>query len=125
MYYICIENGKISSMLNYEPNVPESIRVVTISDEEYACITEAQTHYFDITTDIVTARAQEILDAEAVRQAQLQENSVNMRFLNSTDWKVLRHLREQTLNKPTTLNNEEFMALEAERDVAAAAILPV
>lgn len=125
MYYVCIENDKISSMLNYEPNVPESIRVVTISDEEYELITEAQTHYFDTTSNTVTARAQEILDAEAARQAQLQENSVNMRFLNSTDWKILRHLREQTLNKPTTLSNEEFVALEAERAVAAAAILPV
>ena len=125
MYYICIENDKISGMLNYEPNVPESIRVVTISNEEYELITEAKTHYFDITTDIVTARAQEILDAEAVRRAQLQKNSVNMRFLDSTDWKIMRHLREQTLNKPTTLSDEEFVALEAERAVAAAAILPV
>jgi hypothetical protein len=125
MYYICIENDRVTSALNYEPNVPASTRVVTITDEEYACITEAQTHYFDIVQNAVTPHAQKHLDAVAVREKQLADNAENMRFLNSTDWKVMRHLREKTLNKPTTLSDEEFLALEVARAAAAAAILPV
>lgn len=123
MHYICIEHGKIICALNYEPNVPESVEVCTISDEQHACISEAKTHYFDIDAKSVIAFEQPALDAAEAAEKQRQENLKNSGFLNSTDWQVLRHIRELALNMPTTLSNEEYLALERERVVAAAAII--
>ena len=33
-HYVCIENNEVTSILNYEPNVPSSIIVDTITDTE-------------------------------------------------------------------------------------------
>ena len=52
MYYVCIENNVIASILNYEPAAPESMTVVTISDAEEKSIRD-QTHTFDIATKSV------------------------------------------------------------------------
>jgi len=43
----------------------------------------------------------------------------NREFLNSTDWKILRHIREQALSKSTTLSQAEYLELERQRDLAA------
>ena len=48
MYYVIIENGGISSILGYEPSVPETHTVIEISNEVYESITTAKTHYFDL-----------------------------------------------------------------------------
>jgi hypothetical protein len=123
MYYICIEHGKIICALNYEPNVPESVEICAISNEQHAAISEAKTHYFDIATKSVIAYEQHVLDTTAAIEKQLQDNAKNGSFLNSTDWQVMRHIRELALNMTTTLSNEEYLALERERAAAAAAII--
>lgn len=118
MRYLCIENGRVVSSPNYEPAVPDSVQVVTITDDQYDSIMAQGTHYFDIpsrqvlpvTADMTAAKAREQQEAEA------------RIFLRSTDWKVLRHMREQALNKPTTLSQEEYLELERKRDEAAALI---
>lgn len=47
---------------------------------------------------------------------QIATNSEARNYLASTDWKVLRHLREIALGKATSLNEEEYIALESERE---------
>ncbi len=49
MYYVCIENNQIVSILNYQPSVPGSVSTTEISDSEYNLI-ENKTHYFNVTT---------------------------------------------------------------------------
>jgi hypothetical protein len=117
MHYVCIEDNKVISILNYEPNVPSSVEVVEITDAQAAQIA-AQTHYFDIASKSVTAVAAGITAQRAADIANGQERE----FLNSTDWKVLRHIRQKALNIATSLSDAEYIQLEQQREAAAARI---
>jgi hypothetical protein len=118
MHYVCIEDNKVISILNYEPNVPSSVEVVEITDAQAAQIA-AQTHYFDIASKSVTAVAAGITAQRAADIANGQERE----FLNSTDWKVLRHIRQKALNIATSLSDAEYIQLEQQRETAAARIV--
>ena len=117
MHYVCIENNLVVSVLSYQPNVPSSVAVVEITDAQAAQIA-AQTHYFDVTSKTVAAVAAGVTAQRAVAVANGQERE----FLNSTDWKVLRHLRQKALNIPTSLSDAEYIQLEQQREAAAARI---
>jgi hypothetical protein len=111
MYYICIENDNVISVLSYRPHVPSTVTVREIIDDDYKKI-EIGTHYFDIPSDTVKEKSSE-MTTPFIKAAQ------NREFLNSTDWQILRHIREQTLGKPTTLSQAEYLELERQRDLAA------
>lgn len=117
MHYVCIEDNRVASILSYEPNVPNTITVVTITDDQYNQIV-AQTHQFDVATRTVKS-----VDANILSQkAKEVENAEHREFLRSTDWKVLRHLRQKALGIPTSLTDSEYLALEQQRADAAASI---
>ena len=118
MNYVCIENNLVVSVLNYQPNVPSSVTVVEITDAQAAQIA-AQTHYFDVSSRTVTTVAAGIAAQRAADVANGQERE----FLNSTDWKVLRHLRQKALNITTSLSDAEYIQLEQQREAAAARIV--
>lgn len=50
-------------------------------------------------------------------------NATNETFLAETDWKILRHLREQHLSVATSITQAEFDDLEQERQDKAKAIV--
>jgi hypothetical protein len=118
MHYVCIEDNVIISILNYEPTVPESVQIVSITDNEAATITD-QTHFFDLETQTVKPIASELV----AQIAQEKLNAVDREFLNSTDWKILRHIRQKALNITTTLTEAEYIALEQQRNDAALRIV--
>lgn len=117
MYYICVENNQVTSVLNYEPNVPTSVTVVEISDQDHAKL-DQRTHYFDIATSSVQPYAKSEIDKIAAQAASKE----HLRFLSTTDWKVMRHIREKALGIPTSLSDAEYLDLELERDRRAAAV---
>ncbi len=117
MYYVCIENNQITSILNYQPNVPSTVAVTEISNEQYDQIVN-NTHYFNLTTRTVDSLTAE----QTAAKATFNQNSVHREFLNSTDWKVLRHMRQKSLGVPTTLTEEEYLDLEQQRQTAADSI---
>jgi len=117
MHYVCIENNLVVSILSYQPNVPSSVAVVEITDAQAAQIA-AQTHYFDLASKSVAAVASSVTAQRATDIANGQERE----FLNSTDWKVLRHIRQKALNIPTSLSDAEYLQLEQQRQAAAARI---
>ena len=117
MYYICVENDRVTSVLNYEPNVPSSSKVITISDQDYSKL-DKRTHYFDIPTSSVQAYAKSETDKLAAQEA----NKEHQRFLTSTDWKIMRHIREKALGIPTSLSEAEYLDLELARERHAKAI---
>lgn len=125
MYYVIIENGEISSILGYEPNVPETHTIISISDEEYANILPGKTHYFDLIDLTVKSYEQDYLDAATAKEAQRVINAEKRHFLASSDWKVMRHIRENALGQPTTLSAQEYQDLEQARADAAAAIIEI
>jgi hypothetical protein len=117
MYYVCIEDNRIISILNHLPSVPDTVAVKEISDREYELLTIGS-HYFDIPTLSILPHSNAVLDT---REQQAQ--SVNLRKqLESTDWKVLRHIRQKALGVPTSLSEAEYLDLELERNRIAAQI---
>lgn len=118
MHYVCIEDNKVVSILNYEPGVPESVQVVQISDDDATNI-QKQTHRFDVSTKTVVP-----IDASILTQQDIdKKNAIERDFLNSTDWKVMRHLREKALGVQTSLTEAEYLELEKQRADAAARIV--
>lgn len=120
MYYVCIENNQIINMLSYEPNVPESVMVHTITEEEYNNIL-ADTHYFDL----ITNQVKPVSDEEIQGKAQAFQNGQEREFLNSTDWKVLRHIRQKHLGIATSLTEEQYTELENQREAAAQRVVDI
>lgn len=118
MYYVCIENNKVINILGYQPAVPTTVTLVTITAEEYSKIM-AQTHSFDVVTKSVIPVESALLAQKALDVTNAQQRE----FLNSTDWKVLRHIRQKTLGIPTSITEEEYLALERQREDAAARIV--
>ena len=118
MYYVCIENNAISTILNYEPAVPASMSIVTITDAEEKSIRD-QTHIFDILTNSVVPVASSV----TAQKEQEKANGLEKEFLNSTDWKILRHLRQKALAATTSMTESEYLALEQQRQDAAARII--
>lgn len=118
MYYVCIENNNVISVLNYRPNVPSSVTVTEITDIQYSQI-EATTHKFDVNTKSVVVNpsySQSSIDQE-------KQNAIEKEFLRSTDWKVLRHLRQKALGQTTSMTESQYLELEQNRANAAARIV--
>ena len=110
MYYACIEHDNVS-FINYKPNAPKIVEVIEISDDQYNSILSNES-YFNIKSKSVVRRKEEyITNKRNIKDARA--------FLNSTDWKVLRNLREKTLNIETTMSEQEYHALELQRHRAA------
>lgn len=58
--------------------------------------------------------------------AQIEQEKINaeaLAFLASTDFKVLRHIRQKALGQTLSLSEQEYLALEQERSDAAARIV--
>jgi hypothetical protein len=121
MNYVCIEDSKIIGIFNYRPGVPDSVTVVEITDEEAKQINE-KTHFLDL-DNVVKPRPQEDLDNESAAKQLELDNAEKRAFLSSTDWKVMRHIRQLALGIPTTLTEEEYVALEHERQETADRII--
>ena len=111
MYYVCIEDNRVTSVLNYEPSVPDNVVVRTITDKEYNNIVVEKSHHIDVETMSVKLNSLEVLQAQARAAANLEHE----KFLMATDWKVLRHLREKALGVPTSLSDIQYLELERER----------
>ena len=118
MYYVCIENNQITGIQSYEPAVPNTVSVATISDSQHAQIM-AQTHRFDVASRTVVAVDQSVIN----QQEQHRLNGIEREFLNSTDWKIMRHIRQKALNVAASLTDAEYTELEQQRQAAAARIV--
>ncbi len=118
MYYVCVENEVIVSILNYQPSVPTSVAVFEISDEQALQIQE-QTHFFDLNSQTVKPVGGDL----AAQKTKDLSNAEKREFLNSTDWKVLRHIRQKALGIPTALTEAQYLELEQQRETASAGIV--
>lgn len=64
-----------------------------------------------------------IIEDISVELEQEKINNESEDFLDSTDFKVLRHIRQKALGQELSLSEEQYLALEQERADAAARIL--
>lgn len=118
MHYVCVENNQVTSILNYKPNAPESVTVVEISDEQYQLLVNGD-HFFD--TDImgISPLSDQIIQGNKL----IDENSEKREYLKSTDWMVLRHVREKALGLETSLTEDKYLQLEKKRQDTADSIV--
>jgi hypothetical protein len=120
MKYVCIESGEVISVMDYQPGVPDTVTVVTITDSE-ADNLNAGTHIFNVSSSSVVAKS-----ADAVAQENTETvNGTEREYLNTTDWKVLRHIRQQHLGIATSLTDAEYTQLETDREAAAQRIVDI
>jgi hypothetical protein len=119
MYYVCVENGLIVSVLNHEPQVPPQVQVYEMSDSDHALIV-AGSHYFDV----LHQRVQPMPPHVSQRQHVLKHNEHLKKLLSDTDWQVLRHHREKALGLATTLSEHKYLQLERKRQEWAQGIQP-
>jgi hypothetical protein len=117
MYYVCIENNRIISVLNHFPTVPDTVTVKEISDHDYELLT-AGSHYFDIPTQSILAHDDSVL----AEQEQKKQSIILKKQLQDTDWQVLRHIRQKALGVPTSLSESEYLDLELRRNRIASRI---
>ena len=117
MLYYCIENRQLVSIMNIEPQVPDSVTVVLVEDQDHANI-QSGTHWFNLDKLCVESRPRESID----RDSQRSQDEEHREFLRSTDWQVLRHIRQKTLGQPTTLTEQQYLELEQQRDYHAGLI---
>lgn len=115
MKYICIENNRITSVLDYEPNLPKGMTCFTLSDEEYE---KSLSRGFKI--DIESESVIQLDPNATYVDPKIAEEAYY--FLSSTDWKVLRHIREKALGLETSLSEDEYIQLEEQRQEAASKI---
>lgn len=116
--FICIENNEVTSILDYFPNVPDSIIVQEISDEDSEKIISGYYYY-----DIKKRKVLEI-QGDDLKQLVIRDNNIkNQNILNDTDWIILRHLREKALNIATSISDAEYLETEKLRQQAAKAIV--
>ena len=118
MHYVCIENNTVVAILNYLPSVPSTVRLQEITDSQ-ADQLRAQTHYFDVSDNAVKSVAENVVAKQTMELANAQERD----FLNNTDWKILRHIRQKALNISTSLSDAEYIQLEQQREAAAARVV--
>jgi len=114
MKYVCVEDNKVISILKYAPNVPDTVTVVTITDEQYAGISARNLKFDTASMSVCPLSTEE----QQIKQSETVNNNYRS-FLNETDWKVLRHVREQALGITTSLTQEEYLDLEQQRENAA------
>lgn len=114
MHYVCIENKEITAVLDYAPSVPSTVTVVEIDDVAYANIT-AGTHTFNVKT-LKVEPVSALVALEKTKERQKMEGLV---YLNTSDWQVLRHIREKALGLPTSLSEQEYISLEQQRNQTA------
>lgn len=73
----------------------------------------------------VLGKAEELPEAMAEMEAQAiseKEKADALQFLNQSDWKILRHIRQKALGMELSLSEEEYLALEQQRADAASKV---
>lgn len=118
MHYVLVEEDRVISTINYEPSVPDTIKVYPIADEAYDCLI-AKTHYFCIVEKKIVEVPKEVKD----QQLSILSKKNGRAYLLATDWMVMRHIRELALKLPTTLSEKEYITLEEKRQSVAKAIV--
>lgn len=117
MFHVLVEDNRVIGVLTYAPEVPPSVKVYAITVDMNNSLNEG-THYFDVAAEKICPIPKEL----EVHQLKLKALKDSRAFLADTDWMVLRHIREQALELPLTLTQEQYIDLEKQRHDAAAKI---
>lgn len=99
------ENGNSFDPPEFSEAMPETVNLISSAMVRLPC------EYKIVVTDITSEVEQRKINNKALK------------FLQETDWKVLRHARQKTLGEETTLTEQEYLALEQQRADAASRVI--
>lgn len=114
MFWYCVEDQRLISILAYEPTVSPGVQVIPITPQQHQDIEQGRLWFDPAKTAVVP-----VPDPVKSRQSQDQRCQQLRSFLANTDWQVLRHIREQALGLPTSLTQAQYLDLEQQRQQAA------
>ena len=118
MNYLLVENDVLVGVCDYEPNVGnDDIQVITYSGN----IPKERILYID--GKIVDSENYVFINNKYVKKTKaitdlINTNSNSKRYLNDTDWLVIRHRDQLDLKQQTSLTNEQYLDLLAKRQLA-------
>ena len=118
MNYILIENDELVSVCDYIPNIGnDNITVIP-----YSC-NIPQERILYINGHIEDSKNYLYVNGKYIRKTNNIENTVNTnsearKYLNNTDWLVIRHRDQLELNQETSLTQEEYIDLLEKRQQA-------
>ena len=58
-----------------------------------------------------------------IEKEQEEQNEAHQKFLDETDWMVLRHIREKALGLETSISEGDYLELEEDRQSRAKGII--
>lgn len=102
--------GKVVSVLDYAPNVPDTVNVVVITDDEFTKLDNLEL-VFNPQTMKLEMPSKDVMEYNK----KVANSNEALIFLKSTDWMIMRHQREKTLNIKTSLTDIEILELERKR----------
>lgn len=109
---------KSLSFSSAKTTAPEHVVQLECSDDDQQKILSGL-YEFDASELRVVQKSVDALSKITTQKS----NAEKSHYLSSTDWKILRHLREKTLQAKTSMTEEEFIALEQERQSIAKSIV--
>lgn len=118
MNYLLIENDQLVGVCDYEPNIGEdNIQVITYSGN----IPQERIIY--VNGKVADMNNYVFINGQYVKKTKAIENLLNTndeakRYLNDTDWLVIRHRDQIDLGQTTSLTNEQYLDLLAKRQAA-------
>ncbi|MBP3847424.1 hypothetical protein J6I39_06710 [bacterium] len=118
MNYLLIENEKLVGVCDYEPNIgDDDIQVITYSGN----IPKERILYID--GKIVDSENYVFINNKYVKKTKaitdlINTNSDSKRYLNDTDWLVIRHRDQLDLKQQTSLTQEQYLDLLIKRQAA-------
>ncbi len=118
MNYLLIENEQLVGVCDYEPNIgDDNVQVITYSGN----IPSERIIYVD--GKVADMNNYVFINGKYVKKTRAIENLLNTnneakRYLNDTDWLVIRHRDQLALGQSTSLSNEQYLDLLAKRQVA-------
>lgn len=106
------------SFSSAKTSAPDYVIQQECSDDDQQKILSGM-YEFDVAELRVVPKSTDAL-AEIATQ---KSNAEKSHYLSSTDWKILRHLREKMLQVQTSMTEQEYLALEQERQSIAKSIV--
>jgi hypothetical protein len=122
MYLIIRNNNQITGTISEQPAVVSPDTIYQYISDENLYLIGSKNHYFDFSTMQYELLSALMIEKNNELHMQLKNNNKNKKFLNITDWQILRHIRQIALNIETSLTQEEYLELEQQRSDAAANI---
>lgn len=123
MYYVLIENNEFRGVSDYKPNIGnDDVEVI----EYDGIIPKSNMTIFE--GELVDRESLTFINGRFIKrdyelEKQQELNKESRKYLNETDWLVLRHQDQIALGLDTSLKNEEYLDLLQKRQEARSQVI--